>query len=63
MREGVKVHRENPFTDGSLGYYRYSAMVRAVEPRSGLWLPPPVDIDALVDGHGIVERVCSKGSF
>lgn len=53
MREGVKEHRENPFNDGSLGYYPFislfnDACVR-LNPGPDFDFPPPADIDALLD--------------
>ena len=52
-REGVKEHRENPFNDGSLGYYPFislfnDACVR-LNPGPNFDFPPPPDIDALLD--------------
>ncbi|KAF8631421.1 hypothetical protein AX17_005098 [Amanita inopinata Kibby_2008] len=52
-REGVKEHRENPFDDGSLGYYPFislfnEACVR-LNPGPDFDFPPPPDIDALLD--------------
>ncbi|KAF8232308.1 COMPASS complex protein [Tricholoma matsutake] len=52
-REGVKEHRENPFNDGSLGYYPFislfnDACVR-LNPGPDFAFPPPADIDALLD--------------
>ena len=54
-REGVKEHRENPFDDGSLGYYPFislfnEACVR-LNPGPDFEFPPPPDIDALLDGN------------
>ncbi|TFK42982.1 hypothetical protein BDQ12DRAFT_663093 [Crucibulum laeve] len=53
-REGVKEHRENPFDDGTLGYYPFislfnDARVR-LNPGPDFDFPPPADIDALLDG-------------
>lgn len=55
-REGVKEHRENPFNDGSLGYYPFislfnDACVR-LNPGPDFDFPPPPDIDALLNGEG-----------
>ena len=55
LREGVKEHRENPFDDGSLGYYPFishfnEACVR-LNPGPDFEFPPPPDVDALLDGH------------
>lgn len=54
-REGVKEHRENPFDDGTLGYYPFislfnDASVR-LNPGPIFEFPPPPDIDALLDGQ------------
>ncbi|RXW20990.1 hypothetical protein EST38_g4861 [Candolleomyces aberdarensis] len=54
-KEGVKEHRENPFDDGTLGYYPMisvfnDAFVR-VNPGPDFAFPPPPDIDALLDGR------------
>ncbi|KAF8626375.1 hypothetical protein AX15_005025 [Amanita polypyramis BW_CC] len=53
-REGVKEHRENPYDDGSLGYYPFislfnEACVR-LNPGPKFEFPPSPDIDALLDG-------------
>ncbi|RDB24283.1 Set1 complex component ash2 [Hypsizygus marmoreus] len=53
-REGVKEHRENPFNDGTLGYYPFislfnDACVR-LNPGPDFDFPPPPDIDALLTG-------------
>lgn len=53
-REGVKEHRENPFDDGTLGYYPFislfnEATVR-LNPGPDFDFPPPLDIDAVLDG-------------
>ncbi|KAF8911123.1 hypothetical protein CPB84DRAFT_1763375 [Gymnopilus junonius] len=52
-REGVKEHRENPFDDGTLGYYPFislfnDASVR-LNPGPDFDFPPPDDIDAVLD--------------
>ncbi|KAF9466341.1 hypothetical protein BDZ94DRAFT_212790 [Collybia nuda] len=64
-REGVKEHRENPFNDGSLGYYPFvslfnDACVR-LNPGPDFDYPPPPDIDALLDGdvHGMERKECT----
>jgi COMPASS component BRE2 len=54
-REGVKEHRENPFNDGSLGYYPFislfnDACVR-LNPGPDFDFPPPADIEAVLDGN------------
>ncbi|KAJ7172631.1 hypothetical protein C8R46DRAFT_158877 [Mycena filopes] len=53
-REGVKEHIENPFDDGTLGYYPFislfnEACVR-MNPGPSFEFPPPPDIDALLHG-------------
>ncbi|KAF8959071.1 hypothetical protein BDZ97DRAFT_1667666, partial [Flammula alnicola] len=53
-KEGVKEHRENPFDDGTLGYYPFislfnEASVR-LNPGPDFEFPPPPDIDAVLDG-------------
>ncbi|KAJ7219132.1 COMPASS complex protein [Mycena pura] len=53
-REGVKEHVENPFDDGTLGYYPFislfnEASVR-LNPGPVFDFPPPPDIDALLLG-------------
>ncbi|KAK0483451.1 COMPASS complex protein [Armillaria novae-zelandiae] len=58
-REGVKEHRENPFDDGSLGYYPFislfnSACVR-INPGPDFDFPPPPDIDAFVKDNAVQE--------
>ncbi|KAK0459550.1 COMPASS complex protein [Desarmillaria tabescens] len=58
-REGVKEHRENPFDDGSLGYYPFislfnSACVR-INPGPDFDFPPPPDMDALANGVAVPE--------
>lgn len=54
-REGVKEHRENPFDDGTLGYYPFislfnDASVR-INPGPDFEFLPPPDIDALLDAQ------------
>ncbi len=53
-REGVKEHRENPFDDGSLGYYPFISLFNEacirLNPGPEFEFPPPPDIDALLDG-------------
>jgi COMPASS component BRE2 len=53
-REGVEEHRENPFDDGTLGYYPFislfnDACVR-LNPGPNFDCPPPPDIDAILTG-------------
>lgn len=55
MKEGVKEHRENPFDDGTLGYYPMISVFNdaAVKINAGpdFDFPPPRDIDALLEGR------------
>ncbi|KAI0713447.1 hypothetical protein C8Q76DRAFT_675535 [Earliella scabrosa] len=51
-REGIREHKENPFDDGTLGYYPFislfnGAQVR-INPGPDFDHPPPPDIDAVV---------------
>jgi len=53
LRDGVKEHKENPFDDGTLGYYPFislfnDASVR-LNPGPDFEFPPPDDIDALLE--------------
>ncbi|PPR04959.1 hypothetical protein CVT24_010417 [Panaeolus cyanescens] len=52
-REGVKEHRENPFDDGTLGYYPFISLFNEasikINPGPNFEYPPPDDIDALLD--------------
>lgn len=54
-REGVKEHRENPFNDGSLGYYPFISLFNDacvhLNPGPDFDYPPPPDIDAVLDGN------------
>ncbi|KAG7096858.1 hypothetical protein E1B28_004266 [Marasmius oreades] len=53
-REGVKEHRENPFDDGTLGYYPFISLFNGasveLNPGPDFAFPPPPDVDALLDG-------------
>ncbi|KAF8188403.1 COMPASS complex protein [Pholiota molesta] len=65
-REGVKEHRENPFDDGTLGYYPFislfnDASVR-LNPGPNFEFPPPPDIDALLDAQSSKSASESSGS-
>ncbi|KAF8162954.1 hypothetical protein B0H34DRAFT_651013 [Crassisporium funariophilum] len=55
-REGVKEHRENPFDDGTLGYYPFISLFNdasiRLNPGPDFEFPPPPDIDAVLDGKG-----------
>jgi len=53
-REGLREHKENPFDDGSLGYYPFislfnEARVR-INPGPDFDFPPPPDIDSVLSG-------------
>lgn len=52
-REGVKEHRENPFDDGTLGYYPFISLFNDAAVKLNLGpnfdFPPPNDIDLLLD--------------
>lgn len=52
-REGVKEHRENPFDDGTLGYYPFISLFNdaavKLNPGPHFDFPPPDDIDQLLD--------------
>ena len=54
-REGVKEHRENPFDDGTLGYYPFISLFNdasiRLNPGPDFDFPPPADIDALLDSQ------------
>lgn len=54
-REGVKEHRENPFDDGTLGYYPFISLFNDacvhLNPGPNFDFPPPSDIDAVLDGN------------
>ena len=51
-REGIREHKENPFDDGSLGYYPMVSLFNEAEvqlnPGPDFQYPPPPDIDALL---------------
>ncbi|KAI8999014.1 hypothetical protein BD414DRAFT_476724 [Trametes punicea] len=58
-REGLREHKENPFDDGTLGYYPIislfnGAQVR-INPGPNFDFPPPPDIDAVVANPGDVD--------
>ncbi|KZP20771.1 hypothetical protein FIBSPDRAFT_741799 [Athelia psychrophila] len=58
-REGAREHKENPFDDGSLGYYPFislfnDARVR-INPGPNFDFPPPPDVDALLRGEGVED--------
>lgn len=51
-REGIREHKENPFDDGSLGYYPMISLFNeaevALNPGPDFEYPPPPDIDAVL---------------
>ncbi|KAI0781343.1 hypothetical protein BD413DRAFT_462995 [Trametes elegans] len=58
-KEGLREHKENPFDDGTLGYYPIislfnGAQVR-INPGPNFDFPPPPDIDAVVANPGEVD--------
>ncbi|KIL68587.1 hypothetical protein M378DRAFT_120821 [Amanita muscaria Koide BX008] len=60
-REGVKEHRENPFDDGTLGYYPFISLFNdacaRLNPGPDFEFPPPPNIDALLDGtHALPDN-------
>ncbi|PPQ81204.1 hypothetical protein CVT25_015728 [Psilocybe cyanescens] len=54
-REGVKEHRENPFDDGTLGYFPFISLFNDasvhLNPGPDFEFPPPEDIDAILDSR------------
>lgn len=60
-REGAREHKENPFDDGSLGYYPFislfnQARVR-INPGPNFDFPPPADIEAVLTGENTINTV------
>ncbi|KAI0637390.1 hypothetical protein C8Q77DRAFT_1216117 [Trametes polyzona] len=58
-KEGLREHKENPFDDGTLGYYPFislfnGAQVR-INPGPNFDIPPPPDIDAVVANPSEVD--------
>jgi COMPASS component BRE2 len=53
-REGTLEHKENPFDDGSLGYYPFISLFNyarvRLNPGPDFAYPPPPDIDAVLKG-------------
>ena len=51
-RDGIREHKENPFDDGSLGYYPMISLFNEAEvrlnPGPDFEFPPPPDIDSLL---------------
>lgn len=54
-KEGLREHKENPFDDGSLGYYPIISLFNEAEvrinPGPDFEYPPPADVDALLSGR------------
>ncbi|KAF9268065.1 hypothetical protein L218DRAFT_593493 [Marasmius fiardii PR-910] len=59
VREGVKEHRENPFDDGTLGYYPFISLYNGasveLNPGPDFAFPPPPDIDAVLDDPNLAK--------
>ncbi|EAU88222.2 Set1 complex component ash2 [Coprinopsis cinerea okayama7 len=55
VREGVKAHIENAFDDGTLGYYPmislFNDAIIRINPGPDFDFPPPLDIDAVLEGR------------
>ncbi|TFK88791.1 hypothetical protein K466DRAFT_598347 [Polyporus arcularius HHB13444] len=55
-REGLREHKENPFDDGTLGYYPFISLFNGaqvqINPGPDFDFPPPPDIDAVVANPG-----------
>ena len=51
-KEGIREHKENPFDDGTLGYYPFISLFNGaqvqINPGPDFSFPPPPDIDAVV---------------
>ena len=54
-REGAREHKENPFDDGTLGYYPFVSLFNharvRINPGPEFAYPPPLDIDAFLKGE------------
>ncbi|KAL4253935.1 Protein SSH4 [Abortiporus biennis] len=54
-KEGHREHKENPFDDGSLGYYPFISLFNEarvkINPGPDFDFPPPPDIDAVLSGN------------
>jgi COMPASS component BRE2 len=54
-RDGLQAHRDNPFDDGTLGYYPFFSLFNDARIRLNtgphFQHPPPDDVDALLDAH------------
>ncbi len=58
-KEGLREHKENPFDDGTLGYYPIISLFNGarvhINPGPNFDIPPPPDIDAVVANPGEVD--------
>ena len=58
-REGIREHKENPFDDGTLGYYPFISLFNGaqvqINPGPDFAFPPPPDIDAVVANPAEVD--------
>ncbi|KAI0340131.1 hypothetical protein BDW22DRAFT_1421891 [Trametopsis cervina] len=58
-KEGIREHKENPFDDGSLGYYPVISLFNEAEvrinPGPNFDFPPPADIDAVLMSESGVD--------
>lgn len=54
-KEGAREHKENPFDDGSLGYYPFISLFNdariRMNPGPNFDFPPPANIDTLLNGE------------
>lgn len=60
LREGTVEHKENPFDDGTLGYYPFISLFNGarvrLNPGPDFKFPPPADIDSLLqDGPNAAD--------
>ncbi|TBU29055.1 hypothetical protein BD311DRAFT_788095 [Dichomitus squalens] len=58
-KEGIREHKENPFDDGTLGYYPFVSLFNGAQvqmnPGPDFSFPPPPDIDAVVANPAEVD--------
>lgn len=58
-KEGIREHKENPFDDGTLGYYPFISLFNGaqveINPGPDFAFPPPLDIDAVVANPSEVD--------
>ncbi|KAI0691178.1 hypothetical protein BC835DRAFT_1279698 [Cytidiella melzeri] len=63
-REGLREHKENPFDDGSLGYYPFISLFNEAEvelnPGPTFDFPPPPDIDSVLVSNALESDVKPK---